>query len=404
MKLINHLLLYSLVFLHTIAQALSHDIYDPILVAVIMVKNEETVMQKTLQPFVDGGVDTFFIFDTGSTDNTIAVTQEFFDTNNIQHGYIQQEPFINFAASRNRALELAQQQFPNAAFMVMFDAEWYLNDAHALVDFCNLCLTRNDMYASYLIRILNSALDFYTPRLIKCNCNVRFEGVVHEIICSQNIVKVPENIYFEYLPETKGIEKSAQRYFRDRKLLYKEYYKNPRDTRNLFYLARTCEDIGNLEEAYDLYKQRIALIGWDEEDFMSVYRLAQTVEKLSYQNENYRWHEALGYYLQAYKMRPNRAEPLISIAYYYVHQDDMHTAFLFARRAIEIPYPYKDVLFVQKHAYDYLRYELLARCAWYIDEFEIGEQAAKNALQVHPEYKHAQHNVRCYEDRKINRR
>lgn len=400
MKLVHQLLMLWVVLLSSMHLALSHTSYDPILVAVIMVKNEETVMEATLQPFVDGGVDSFFVFDTGSTDKTIKVTQDFFTKNNVQHGYIEQEPFIDFAASRNRALELAHQKFPNAAFMIMFDAEWYLNDAQGLVNFCQQCLMRNDMHSGYLIRILNTALDFYTPRLIRCNHNVQFEGVVHEVICCQNTVKVPEEIYFSYLPKAEGVEKSAQRFYRDRELLYKEHLKKPHCTRTLFYLARACEDIGNLEEAYELYKKRIALVGWDEEDFMAVYRLAQTVEKLSYENENYTWHEALNYYLKAYEMRPSRAEPLISIAYYYVHQDNMPVAFLFARRAVEIPYPYNDVLFVQKYAYDYLRYELLTRCCWYIGEFEIGEDAAHKAFAVHPEYAHALHNVQCYENRK----
>src|SRR5579863_731223 len=100
--------------------------YDQILVVVLMVKNEETVMRATLQPFIDGGIDSFFIFDTGSTDNTITVTQEFFRKNNITKGYIEEEPFIDFATSRNHALERAEKKFPNAGFMLMLDAEWYL--------------------------------------------------------------------------------------------------------------------------------------------------------------------------------------------------------------------------------------------------------------------------------------
>ncbi len=387
-------------FLSLVLHVFSYSNYDPLLVAVTMVKNEETVIQATLQPFVDGGVNAFFVFDTGSTDNTIAQTEDFFAKNNILLGYIRQEPFIDFSTSRNRALELAQQQFPNAAFMIMLDAEWYLNDARGLIDFCQLCLDNNILYPAFHIRILNEALDIYAPRLIRCNCNVRFEGIVHESIYCQKEMNVPKNIYFEYLPTSNGFEKTEKRFIRDRELLYKEYMKNPLGTRNLFYLARTCEDLGNLEEAYHLYKKRIALIGWDEENFISLYRLAQTVEKLSYINEHYTWHEALDYYLQAYKMRPHRAEPLISIAYHYINQDDMNTAFLFARQAVEIAYPHNDQLFVEKYAYNYLRYELLARCAWYINKFEIGELAAQKAFDAYPDCQVAYNNLQWYLNRK----
>ena len=58
--------------------------YDPVLVVVLMVKNEAKVIEDTLQPYIDGGIKHFFIFDTGSTDNTVEVTQECFKKNNIE--------------------------------------------------------------------------------------------------------------------------------------------------------------------------------------------------------------------------------------------------------------------------------------------------------------------------------
>jgi FkbM family methyltransferase len=373
--------------------------YDQTLVVVLMVKNEETVMGATLQPFIDGGVDSFFIFDTGSTDNTIAVTEEFFAKNGITQGYIVQEPFIDFATSRNRALDLAQEKFPNAAFMVMPDAEWYLNDARALVEFCELCLRRGDVHTSYMMHIVNQALDNYTCRLFRCNRDVRFFGVVHEVVPQVLTIRVPGTIYFEYLPESNGVEKTAQRFIRDRQLLLKEHLSKPWCTRTLFYLARTCEDLGNWEEAYNFYKIRVDMVGWDEEDFIVRYRLAETIKKLILRSEHahkYTWSEAMDYYLQAYQMRPHRIEPIVGIADYYVALDQMHLAFLFARRAAEMEYPAKDVLFVEKYLYTYYRYELLARCAWYINEFKIGAVAARKAYEAYPDYKYAKINMECY--------
>src|SRR5579871_6668212 len=71
--------------------------FDPLLVVVLMVKNEETVMRATLQPFIDAGIQSYLIFDTGSTDNTVQVTRDLFDEYEITQGYILQEPFIDFA-------------------------------------------------------------------------------------------------------------------------------------------------------------------------------------------------------------------------------------------------------------------------------------------------------------------
>ncbi len=396
MKHIIRILFSFLFVLHCFcaAEQLS---YDQILVVVLMVKNEETVMRATLQPFVDGGIDSFFIFDTGSTDNTIEVTEQFFVEHSITQAYIAQEPFIDFATSRNRALDLAQEKFPNAAFMVMPDAEWYLNDARALVDFCELCLERGDTYSSYLMNLAN--LGNYSCRLFRCNRGVRFMGVVHEVVPQAVTVKVPDTIYFNYLPASRGVEKTAKRFIRDRELLLKEYQDKPWCTRTLFYLARTCEDLGNWQEAYDFYKIRVKMVGWDEEDFIVRFRLAQTIKKLvlfSEYKDQYSWSEALEYFMQAYQFRPHRIEPLVEIADYYVYQNQMESAFLFARRACEVEYPEHDVLFVETYHYDYYRYELLARCSWYINEFEIGEWAARKAYEACPDYKYAKINMNCY--------
>jgi glycosyltransferase involved in cell wall biosynthesis len=376
--------------------------YDPLLVVVIMVKDEETVMRATLQPFIDGGVDAFLVFDTGSTDKTVEVTQEFFAEHNLEKAYIVQEPFIDFATSRNRALDLAQVIFPQAAFMVMPDAEWYINDAQALRNFCQLALDRGDTHPAYLVHIVNQALDNYTCRLIRCNSGARFGGVVHETITHPTGVKVPEDVYFEYLPAQLGVEKTAARFVRDRNLLLKEHERNPLCTRTLFYLARTCEDLGDWEEAYDFYKERVGMVGWDEEDFIVNYRLAETIKKLvlKKQDKRYTWDEALAYYMRAYQMRPHRIEPLVAIGDYYVAIGEMQLAYLFANRAAEIPYS-SDILFVEKYIYDYYRYELLTRCAWYINEFEVGEWAARMAYQARPEYELAQRNLAVYKKRRM---
>jgi len=105
--------------------------------------------------------------------------------------------------------------------------------------------------------------------------------------------------------------------------------------------------------------------------------------------------------MQAYQMRPHRVEPLIEIADYYAVTGQMESAFLFARRAAEAEYPDKDILFVEKYLYNYYRYEVLARCAWYINEFEIGEWAARKAYEAYPDYKYAQINMDCYLSRKV---
>ena len=108
----------------------------PIVTIALMVKDEEPVIEATLQTYIGRPEVAFFIFDTGSTDKTLQVAEDFFKKNNIKHYAFGQEPFINFAASRNRGLRLAEKAFPSADFIVMPDAEWYMSGLDTLVEFC----------------------------------------------------------------------------------------------------------------------------------------------------------------------------------------------------------------------------------------------------------------------------
>jgi len=311
-----------------------------------------------------------------------------------------------------------------------------------------------------------------------------------------------DDCYFEWRPAQKGQAKSAQRWQRDRDLLLKSYAQNPFDARTLFYLAQTYECLGDWENAYIFYEKRAAIHGWDEENFMTQFRLGTVAEHLgathdsashdgashdsathdsashdsashdsashdsvmnnsashdsashdsaSHNSANYLEFEyfrathasalnlgvqnffdqnffdqnffdqklvdfyrtykdnaslcplAIRHYLAAFALRPQRAEPLIKIADYYLKRDEMALAFMFADRAAKIPYPVKDRLFVEKYMYDFVRYDILGRCAWYVGEYELGEWAVRQALKIKPDSAYLKRNLKSYTDRKVS--
>lgn len=394
---INCILFY--LFLMLAPAYLRSDTND-ILVAVLMIKDEAEVIVSTLEPLVEGGITSFLILDTGSTDDTPTIARTYLETTSTSF-YIAQEPFINFAASRNRALELTEQQFPQAEFMLMLDAEWYLHGAKELLSFCKKELEVIPNYNScYAVHIMSTGIDFYTQRLIRCNRGVHFVGAVHEVPSVWQGIKVSGNIFFEYRPANKGCKKSSLRWERDKDILLNEFHKNPHDPRTTFYLAQTYACLGDWENAALFYQIRTKQKGWDEENFMAQYRYAQALENANYENKDDLWDIALINYLKAYALRPHRAEPLVSIAQHYLNNNQHALAFLFAQRAAQLPYPSQDVLFVEKELYNYTRYNLLGICAWYIDEFEHGEQAVLNALKAHPETPHLYFNMGLYLQRK----
>ncbi|MCX5922441.1 MAG: hypothetical protein NTX86_03870 [Candidatus Dependentiae bacterium] len=375
---------------------------DPLLVTVLMVKNEAGSIEETLQPYIDGGVKHFVVFDTGSTDGTQDIAQSLFKKYDISEGHVVEEPFIDFSTSRNHALDAVEGIFPDATFMLMPDAEWYMHNVEELLEFCKTVKHSNE--GSYLVSIKNSAVSFYTSRLIRCKCGVKFVGAVHEALNQVSVIKAPDSAYFEWRPSQVGKEKSAQRWHRDLQLLLKSYIEDRRDPRTLFYLAQTYEALDDLENAFLFYKKRSEIQGWDEENYVTTYRLARVAEMMESKDEPEIVSDAVKLYLKAFTMRPHRAEPLIKIAQYYRHKNNMPLAFIFASRAVKIPYPVQDVLFVEKYMYDFERYDILGICSWYIGEYETGEWAVLKALEVNPRAQHLHFNLRLYIERKMTQK
>ena len=384
--LYSYLIIFSTIFADT----------NPLLVVVLMVINEAPVIVDTLRPLIEGGITDFFIFDTGSTDDTIKLAHDYFEESGITHAYIAQEPFIDFTTSRNRALELAEEKFPKAAFILMPDAEWYLQNVEGLLDFCKI--HQDDMCPSYMIRLISPGNDFPAPRLIHGGCNVRFVGVVHETLDHVTDQEVPRDIYFELGSSKYGQGKSAARWHRDLTLLLREYKKNPYDPRTVFYLAQTYECLGDLEKAYEFYEIRSKMInGWDEENYETIYRLGRVTALLADSNKNFSWSQALDYYHTAYSLRPHRAEPLVKIAEHY-WPNNIPICFLYIKRATELSYPENEKLFVEKYTYDFTRYEIMSKAAWYLGEYKLGEESTKKALKIH-ELSHLYRNLALYIDR-----
>ena len=68
--------------------------------------------------------------------------------------------------------------------------------------------------------------------------------------------------------------------------------------------------------------------------------------------------DALAHFFNAYHA-DNRVEPLLEIALYYMNGKRWSTALIFIRHAIELPYPEKRALFVDRTAYERTRWVLL---------------------------------------------
>jgi tetratricopeptide (TPR) repeat protein len=376
-----------------------------LLAVVIMVKNEADVIVPTLKPFVDAGIQSFFVYDTGSTDGTQDKVREYLKKSGIVQAHIIEEPFVDFATSRNRALDLADNIFAQHTFLVMLDAEWYAHNVDELIAFCKVHKNyvapgyTGSCYLTQLFTVQDSINNF-VPRLIRRGYNVRYAGVVHESIPDIASGTVTEKFYFEYAPQQLGQDKSKTRFTRDYDLLKKSLENDPENMRTLFYLGQTCQFLNEWKQAIFYYKKRLELGPLSEEKYLAAYRVGYSIEYFLEESKDgsqgYRWEDALHYYLIAHNILPHRAEPLFRIACHYIRTNQHAIAYLFAVRAAQVPYPQRHSLFIEKKIYDYLRYDILGQCAVYAGEIDIGKAAVLKAMETVPDDPCLHHNLAIY--------
>lgn len=360
-----------------------------------MVKDEENFIAKTLQPFLDAGIHDYLILDTGSKDNTITVTQELFDRYKVQRGYIVEQPFVDFATSRNYALECAEKYFPTATFLCMIDAEWYVHNVGGLVQFCKE--HTHDPVDSFSIRVCHQNNEYYVRRIFKKNKRIRFVEPVHEYALVQSYGQLPPDIYILFDFTEEGVEKSRTRWYRDIEVLLKEHEKNPDNLRTLFYLGQTYSDLHDYEKAIYWYNKRFLAGGWLEEQLLAGYRIAQIYD---IQNN---WPMACHYYIQTYNLNPTRAESLTALARHYFAAHNFHASLLFAKQACSLQIPI-DAAVIHRGVYLYERFMILLCSAWQLEQYEIGLEAIKKALLLHPTNPYFLESLQLFEEKLQNNR
>jgi len=91
----------------------------PLLSVVMILKNEEASIEGMIKSLI-GVVDRYTIIDTGSTDRTKSLIRSTFG--NIP-GDIYDEPFVDFATTRNRVIELEGLK---SVFVLMLSGDEYI--------------------------------------------------------------------------------------------------------------------------------------------------------------------------------------------------------------------------------------------------------------------------------------
>ena len=84
--------------------------------------------------------------------------------------------------------------------------------------------------------------------------------------------------------------------------------------------------------------------------------------------------------MEAYNIRPLRAEPLVEIARLYRMGEKPAAAYPFARLAADIPYPKEDILFISEDVYRYGALDEVGATSYYAGRPDEGHAACLKLL------------------------
>jgi glycosyltransferase involved in cell wall biosynthesis len=349
----------------------------------MIVKDEEHIITECLESIYKQ-VDRYDITDTGSSDKTKEIIKQFFDDKGIP-GEVYETEWQGFGKSRTKSLENAAKGGADYAWVI--DADDRLEG-----DF----KYPKDMTAdSYALNIHRGEFNWWRNQIFKLSSGWRYVGVLHEYAeCKGKTDKGEQPITlrlegnYNIDARTMGARTQefggdqAAKYIRDAETLIDclENPENPNyepdNLRYEFYVAQSFFDAANYEKAMEWYEKRATKGGWDEEVWYCVYRVAICKCLL-----NKPWEQAQDHFLQAWNLRPHRAEPLYQLSRIHRQNNNPRIAYLFAKQAASIPFPKGDILFLAHDIYDWMCLDELAATAYYANDMMSGLEASNKLLE-----------------------
>ena len=320
---------------------------DKTITLCMIVKNETHIIKECLESMLPY-IDRYDITDTGSTDGTPELIKEFFDEHGVE-GEVYLSDWKGFGdhggkmGSRTESLRNCDGK---ADYGWVIDADDYVTG--------NFEFPENMTHDSYSLRIGREDFTWWRTQIFKMNMEWNYIGVLHEYAeCGSKNPPETERLFGEYHVSARtmgarnvGIS-TKEKYTKDAQDLEKALEDEPENSRYVFYLAQSYFDSQQYEKSL----------------------------------EEYSWPEIQQQFLDAYDFRPIRAEPLYQIARLYRQiQNRPRLSYLYAKQAMEIPYPKDDILFISDDVYKWQLLDELGASAYYAGKPHVGYHACKKLV------------------------
>ena len=305
-------------------------------VLILMIKNEEKILKRCLEA-VENIADAFCICDTGSTDTSCEVANEFLKT---RTGNLTVEPWQNFGHNRTVS-------FVNAQAYVK-EIGWNLEETYGLLLDADMVFVAGKLKTypltakGYKIIQKNSSLEYYNARIIRMDHPWKCVGVTHEY-WDGPCDNLENDVCFIDDRNDGGCK--HDKFERDAKLLEQGLVDEPDNVRYMFYLAQTYKCVGRYADAIKMYKRRIKAGGWDEEIWNSHYSIGDCYLSLKNVPKFEEWMQ------RAFIYRPCRVESIYQLARVFREMGHHYKSYQYIKIGDPVPYPKNDVLFIENKVY-----------------------------------------------------
>ena len=336
----------------------------------MIVKNETHIIKECFDT-VYKNIDYWVIVDTGSTDGTQELIKQYFAEKGIP-GELHERPWVSFGHNRSEALALCDGK---ADWAWMIDADDYVDGA---LSFPTQIVEEVDGFA---LKFRRQDFAWWRTQIFRTGRGWKYFGVLHEYPSLEgkqpSIAKLEGN--YAIVARTMGARNlnitPVEKYKKDAELLEKALIDEPTNVRYQFYLAQSYFDSQQWDKAEAAYIKRVEMGGWEEEQFYAAYRVGMCRGL-----QEKPWIEIQQAFLEAWELRPTRAEPLHQIARVYRLMGHPRLGFLYAKMAADIPYPADDILFVSEDIYRWGILDEIGSTAFYAGKAHMGYAACKKLL------------------------
>lgn len=324
-------------------------------------KNEEHVLPRLLKSILPI-VDCIYALDTGSTDNSVKIVEDFIRDNRLTGKVvtdatctevIEGETCFIYDRARNKAIDLIKGKCDfnfwidadeQAVLPPDFDINKFKNELSNVDSAMSICNYNNLKYGRNCFFRNSKPFSWSHP--------------IHELLeCSEPIrsMDAPIEILIKSDGATWSVEDSKKKYLKHALVLkwHIDKFGDNADPRDVFYLAQSYKDAGEVEKALEWYKKRIDMnIGNNEEKFYSQFEIA-----ILKQNKGELPQDVFFEYIKASELDNMRGEATLNAIMILRKVGLFEIEFAIAKYAVERfhnnnPYPNR-VLFLDKSTYEY---------------------------------------------------